>query len=212
MVRGEIMRFYKPLDKILDQADKVRILRFFVKTGAEWTGRQISKEIKISPATCHKVLRELHKEGVLLFRSVGSGHLYKLNAAHYLVKNVLAPLFDGESAGYARLKEILLKRLGRADAKKLVSAVVFGSVSKKTEAAKSDIDILLLVKNEKDKAAIEQKMTEAGDAIIREFGNAFSPYIQTVGEFKSKQSKKLPLVEEILKNNFLIAGKELKDI
>ncbi|MFH1352381.1 MAG: nucleotidyltransferase domain-containing protein [bacterium] len=206
------MKFSKPLDKILNQTAKVRILRFFIKTGAEWTGRQISKEIGVSPVTCHKALRYLYKEGLLLFRSVGVGHLYKLNDENYLVKKAVKPLFEQEDRCYRRLKEILLKYLGILAPQKLVSAVIFGSVSKKNERAKSDIDILLLVKKEEDKDIIERKMELAGAVIIREFGNALSPYIQTVNEFKSRKKKSLPVIKEILKNNFLIAGKPLKDL
>jgi len=206
------MKFSKPLDKILNQTAKVRILRFLIKTGAEWTGRQISKEIGVSPVTCHKALRHLYKEGLLLFRSVGVGHLYKLNDENYLVKKAVRPLFEQEDRCYQRLKEILLKHLRILEPRKLVSAVIFGSVSKKNERAKSDIDILLLVKKEKDKDIIERKMEIAGAVIIRELGNVLSPYIQTVNEFKSKKKKRIPVIKEILKNNFVIAGKPLKDL
>ncbi|MBA3065823.1 nucleotidyltransferase domain-containing protein [bacterium] len=206
------MKFFKPLDKILNQTAKVRILRFLIKTGPEWTGRQISKEIGVSPATCHKALRQLYNEGLLLFRSVGAGHLYKLNDENYLVKKVVRPLFEQEDSIYRRLKEILLEHLGSLSPRKLVSAVVFGSVSKKNERAKSDIDILLLVKKEEDKDEIEKRTALAAAVIIREYGNALSPYIQTVNEFMSKKKKKLPVIKEILKNHFVIAGKALEDL
>ncbi|MBA3052722.1 MAG: nucleotidyltransferase domain-containing protein [Candidatus Omnitrophota bacterium] len=205
------MKFFKPLDKILNQTAKVQILRFFIKTGAEWTGRQISKEIEVSPATCHKALRQLYKEGLLLFRSVGVGHLYKLNDENYLVKKSLRPLFEQEDGCYLRLKEILLKHLGDLAPHKLISAVVFGSVAKKKDRAKSDIDIFLLVKKSGDKDIVEKKVGLAGAEIIKEFGNALSPYIQTVNEFRSKKTKKVPVIREIIKNNFVIAGKPLED-
>jgi len=206
------MKFFRPLDKILNQTAKVKILRFFIKTGAEWTGRQISKEIGTSPVTCHKALRQLYNDGLLLFRGVGVGHLYKLNDENYLVKNAVKPLFEQEGRCYRRLKEILLKHLGKLAPHKLISAVVFGSVAKKKERAKSDIDILLLVKKEGDKDIVEKEMELAGAEIIKEFGNALSPYIQTVNEFKSKKIKDVPVIKEIMKNNFVIAGKPLGDL
>ncbi|MDO9514208.1 MAG: nucleotidyltransferase domain-containing protein [Elusimicrobiota bacterium] len=206
------MKFSKPLDKILNQTAKVQILRFFIKTGAEWTGRQISKEIEVSPATCHKALRQLYNEGLLLFRSVGVGHLYKLNDENYLVKKSLGPLFEQEDGCYLRLKEILLKHLDDLAPHKLISAVVFGSVAKKQDRAKSDIDIFLLVKKSGDKDIVEKKAGLAGAEIINEFGNALSPYIQTVNEFRSKKTKKVPVIREIIKNHFVIAGKPLGDV
>ena len=44
------MRVHDPLDKILNNEVKVKILRFLCKTEAEWSGRQIAQEIKVSPA------------------------------------------------------------------------------------------------------------------------------------------------------------------
>ena len=44
------MRVHNPLDKILSNEIKVKILRFLCKTEAEWSGRQIAKEIKVSSA------------------------------------------------------------------------------------------------------------------------------------------------------------------
>ncbi|MCD6094069.1 MAG: winged helix-turn-helix transcriptional regulator [Candidatus Omnitrophica bacterium] len=82
------MRVHNPLDKILNNEVKIKILRFLCKTEAEWSGRQIAQEIKVSPAAAHKALQELNNERALLFRSVGKSYLYRLN----LVTSFLSPL------------------------------------------------------------------------------------------------------------------------
>jgi len=57
------MRVHDPLNKILNNEVKVKILRFLCRTEAEWSGRQIAQELKVSPAAAHKALRELNKRG-----------------------------------------------------------------------------------------------------------------------------------------------------
>lgn len=51
------MRVHNPLDKILNNELKVKILRFLCKTGAEWSGRQIAQEIKVSPVSTIRYAR-----------------------------------------------------------------------------------------------------------------------------------------------------------
>ena len=87
------MRVHNPLDKILSKETKVKILRFLCKTEAEWSGRQIAKEIKVSPAACHKALRELNNEGALLLRGIGKSNLYSLNKENLIVSDLLKPLY-----------------------------------------------------------------------------------------------------------------------
>ena len=90
------MKISSPLDKILNNETKVKILRFLFKTNAEWNGRQIAKEIGVTPATTHKALQSLHKEGVFLLRNIGKTHVYTLRHNNFTVSNMLKPLFAKE--------------------------------------------------------------------------------------------------------------------
>mgnify|MGYP001084750544 CR=1 FL=1 len=85
------MRVHDPLDKILNNEVKIKILRFLCKTEAEWSGRQIAQEMKVSPAACHKALRELNNEGALLLRSVGRSYLYRLNKENLSLIHISEP-------------------------------------------------------------------------------------------------------------------------
>lgn len=91
------MRVHDPLDKILNNGIKIKILRFLCKTEVEWSGRQIAQEIKVSPAACHKALRELNNERALLLRSIGKSYLYRLNKENLIISDLLKPLYERES-------------------------------------------------------------------------------------------------------------------
>ena len=49
--RRFIIRIHNPLDKILNNEAKIKILRFLCSKEAEWSGIQIAKEIKLNPVT-----------------------------------------------------------------------------------------------------------------------------------------------------------------
>lgn len=204
------MRIYEPLNKILNQESKIKIIRFLFHTQAEWSGRQIAKEIKVSPATCHKVLRELYYEKILFLKSIGVTYLYRLNQNNYIVKNILSRLFQGEKAISEALDRIIVNRIKSKLKKKVISIILFGSVAKKKEKPVSDIDVIVVVKQSSDKRRIENILNSVNGKIIELFSSRMELYILTIDELKNK--RKLPIIKEINKTGRLLWGKPLSEI
>jgi predicted nucleotidyltransferase len=206
------MRVHNPLDKILNTELKIKILRFLCKTEAEWSGRQIAQEIKVSPAACHNALRELNNERALLFRSVGRSNLYRLNKENLIISDLLKPLYERESKIPNEIYEGIVRNISSLVINDIVSIAVFGSVKKRKERPTSDIDLLVLVKNPETKREAEEDFSKVNEKIMSRFGNTVSPYIQTVKEFNSKYKKGLSLVKNILKSHRLLFGTPLKEL
>lgn len=206
------MRVHNPLDKILSNEIKVKILRFLCKTEAEWSGRQIAKEIKVSPAACHKALRELNNEGALLLRGIGKSNLYSLNKENLIVSDLLKPLYERESKIPDEIYEGIVRNISSLVIKDIVSIAIFGSVKKRKERPTSDIDLLVLVKNSENKGEVEKDFGKVNEKIISRFGNTVSPYIQTVEEFNLKYRKGLSLIKNILKSHRLLFGTPLEEL
>ncbi|MCK4244044.1 MAG: nucleotidyltransferase domain-containing protein [Candidatus Omnitrophica bacterium] len=206
------MKVHNPLDKILNNEVKVKILRFLCKTGAEWSGRQLAKEIKVNPATCHKALRELNNERVLLLRSIGKSYLYRLNGENFIVSDLLKPLYERESKILKEIYKTIVESISSLVINNIVSIAIFGSVQKEKERPASDVDILVLVGKEKDKVKTEKDFERVNENIVRKFGNAVSPYIQTVREFKLKRRRNVALIKNILKSHKLLFGRPLEEL
>ena len=204
------MRIHNPLDKILNNEVKVKILRFLCKAEVEWSGRQIAREIKISPAACHKALRELNNERVLLLRSVGRSYLYRLNKGNLIISKLLKPLYGRESKIPGKVYEAIIRNI--ATPGDIASIAVFGSIKRKKERATSDIDLLVLVRNLEDKEKVEEDFGKINEKIVKMFGNTISPYIQSLEEFKLKHKRGLPLVRNILKSHKLLFGRPLEEL
>lgn len=206
------MRVHNPLDKILNNEVKVKILRFLCKTEAEWSGRQIAQEIKVSPAATHKALRELNNERMLLLRSVGKSYLYRLNKENLIISELLKPLYEKESKIPAEIYEAIVRNISSSVIRNIVSIAVFGSVKRKRERPTSDIDVLVVVRSSADKRGVEEDFGNVNEKVMARFGNTVSAYIQTVEEFRLKYKKAVTLIKNVLKSHRVLFGKPLKEL
>lgn len=205
------MRLHNPLEKILNNEIKVKLLRLLCRTGAEWSGRRIADEIRASPAAAHKALSGLQREGILRLRTIGKSYLYSLEQDNLIVKSLLKPLFKKEEILPVTLANIT-KRLPVFLRKKIVSLVIFGSVSRKKERPFSDIDLFFVVKEKGDKSLLDEAMERINLKFMKQYGNMLSPYILSEQEFRLGLKKGQPLLKNIMRDQQLVFGKSLTSI
>jgi len=206
------MRIHQPLNKILNNETKVKVLRFLYSNDIEWSGRRIAREIQISPATCHKALQELYLEGIVLLRNVGKTYLYQFNHENYVAKELLHPLFKKEERLLKVISRLLRDEFSEKVKERIVSIALFGSVEKREDRPDSDIDLLVLVPRAKDKEKLERAFDNLNEKTVRLFGKVVSPYIESVSEFRRKYRQGLPVVREIVQYHKLISGKSLREV
>lgn len=207
------MKFTKPLDSILNTEAKTRILRFFCRTNAEWSGNQIAREIGVSAPATHAALNSLYKEGVLQLRNMGSTHVYSLKQDSVLVSTLLKPLFANEDKLLDNVIEVVKRKISSSKTKKkILSAALFGSTNIQQETPVSDIDIAVVVEDAKAKPSVERLFEEIDANVSKEFGNTVSPYVNTLVEFKSKRKQGLAVIKNIMKSYRLIYGKRLESL
>ena len=205
------MLFHQPINAILNDERKVRILRFLCRKGGQWSGRRLAAELSLNPVMTHRALRELHHTTVLDFQNVGKSFVYSLRDDHYLVRELLKPLFQQEAVSQERLGVVLRQALGRASTE-VVSVAIYGSVVRKEERPTSDIDILVLVRSAQGKRQVQERMERVWAAVTKEFGNSVAPYIHTVPEARRKAQRKLAVFQHILAAHELLWGQPLKDV
>ena len=207
------MRLDRPLDKILNNAIKIRILRILFQDQGEMNGRQIGRMAGVTPKTAHEILQDLLGEGVLVMRAIGKTYLFCLNEDRLVVKDVLRPLFTAESALRKRLFNIIRTTVARSDLKdEIISVAVFGSVHARTERPTSDVDLLVVIKNPASKKKTEALFSEIDQRVSSLWGNLVSPYINGLTEFKKNTKKRTGPVPGILRSYQLIYGDRLEKI
>jgi predicted nucleotidyltransferase len=198
---------------ILNSKSQAAVLRFLWKTGGEWGGREVARQTGLSAPACHTALKQLDATGLVLFRRISNSHLYKINSGNYLVEKVFAPLFEAETAMPGLLIKTVRDYLAKETAPgALLCAAVYGSMATGREKLESDMDLLLVASTPAAAAALEQPVQGLRKLIYKKFSIPVSPYIQPLAELQLKYKKKLPLVINMLAENKLVYGKDLKEL
>lgn len=197
---------------VLNQKSQARVLRFLWKSRAEWSGREISRQTGLSAPACHQALKQLAARGLALFRRVSNVHLYKINSDNYLVEHVFAPLFETEDALPGQVLKAITEFLADYPGNKLLAAAVFGSMATGRERLESDLDLLVVARDEESAKELAQRLQELRTLIYRKFSIPVSPYIQPLAALRTKYKNKLPLILRILKDNQRVYGKDIKEL
>lgn len=205
------MRIHDNLDEILKSKSKIKILRFLFAEKDEHTGRAIARGIDMSASFAYETLQEMKEENLISARRKGNAILYKLQTDNYIVEKMLAPLFGREKALYGDIVSIIKQNLVRYK-KDIVSMAIFGSIIRREETAKSDIDLVIIVKNKIGKSKIEEVIDELNINMAKKFGTIISPYILAEIEIKRKYAEKKEIIISILNNNQLIYGEPIERI
>ncbi|MCB4792112.1 MAG: nucleotidyltransferase domain-containing protein [Elusimicrobia bacterium] len=204
------MEYKNVLDSLLGQKVKVKILRHLAFNSGQQSGREIAAAADINHWQCHKVLREFCAHGIVKVKKTGSMHLFVLNKEHYFVKNTLIPLFKSEKESIVELTKdigvVLLQSLGNLK-NEILSIILFGSLASENEKPKSDIDVLVIIKNIAAKDKIIDIASGENTYFMEHFGNTLSPYILTINEFIKKAKKGDKLISNIIKSGKTVYGK-----
>jgi len=104
----------------------------------------------------------------------------------------------------------LVKTINRKLKGKIFSVVLFGSVAKRKEKPLSDIDIMIVIKRDSDRAEIERIMNTVNDKTMKLFNSRIEPYILTAADLKKKS--KLAIIKEISRTGKLVLGKPLAEL
>lgn len=203
------MLLRNPLDDILGQISKVKILRFLITSQAQLNGREIAKNVGLSHVKVHTALKELSRHGLINVRSVGKSLVYWLNEEHLLAKDVLMPMFEKEAKIPQLIPNIILKE---SKTPLPLSIILFGSFAKNNASPDSDIDIALIYPDHKNKSLIRNELTEVEKRITRLFGNHLACVPIKIREFKKRFKKNQRFIKEVVKTGKVIYGKSIAEI
>lgn len=199
----------RPLDAILGQCSKVKILRFLVKSQSQLNGREIAKNVKLSHVKTHTALKDLTRHGVVNMRSVGNSLIYWLNEDHFLVKEIVRPAFEKEANLFTHIARIILKEIKLAQP---LSVILFGSFAKGNASADSDIDVVIIYPHANQKSLITRGLSEAGKKVTSLFGNHLAGMPLAIDEFQRKLKAKNKFINEIIRTGKVIYGKNISEL
>jgi len=194
------------LNDIFGSRSKTDIIRLLAG-GKSFSGTQIATQLGMGVWACHRSLRELVNNGILLLMNMGKSYLYRLDTGNYLSK-ILITLFNQERLA---LKSYLDEALGEIRPL-LVSAILFGSVARGDEVPYSGVDLLLIAKTDEAVREAREKLARKKIPLLRQYGNLLVPYFATptlIGHLVKKES---PFLLKIKKEGVVLWGKSLEEL
>lgn len=202
------MKFTNLLDDVLGQKSKIKVLRFLTKVRGSFTGRELARQVGLSPEKTRQVLKDFQEQGIVEVQNAGRTNLYKLRKESTLVKNVLVPLFHSER----NLPKSLAQTIRKGTSFPVVSIILFGSLARGEERSDSDIDVLILTENNGDLRKAKKEIESIEHKVIEEFSNRLSPLIWNVREFQRRYKTKDHLLRQIIKEGIVLHGKTVSEV
>ena len=173
------------IDDVLGSKVKLRILRKLYDDSTPKSGRTLARELGCSHTHAINNLRALEDLGVLVRRRVGASNTYRFNEKSYVVDNMIAPLFRAEHNFMNDLVNRVTENLGD----NVVKVVLFGSRARGTASPRSDVDIILVVRNVHPREEIELLVADAAAESSVEFGLPIEAFVFSEQEFEAKMQE-----------------------
>ena len=181
------MRFHEVIDDIISSPVRLKVASFLLTHEAPMSEREIASILKISHMSINRVMGELAEVNFVHCKTIGRAHVWAVNPksfAYHAIKRIV-DVIQSSSSPLTELRKLILKYL---PPKKVRRLILFGSIAKGEENADSDIDLLIVVKTEKEKGRIEPLLDQLSAACLDMFGNRLSAYLLSDKEWKQKKS------------------------
>jgi predicted nucleotidyltransferase len=197
--------FLSPLDHVLTNRGKVRLLRALMPLSRPVSGREAAKLARLSQTPALRALEDLVTMGVLRRTETPSQYLYEVNRTHQLAREGLEPLFQAERERIGRVLDTLRSVL-RQDSGRIASAAVFGSAACGQDLPGSDFDVLVVTKNDSDVDLLHGRLADTIPRMVEEFGLELSPVVLPLSRFREMHRNGDSLVADVLREARMITG------
>ena len=177
---------------------------------------QISKLLKIGYVPAYNHINEMEKKGIIKISKIGNAKQCKLNLENAKTKHLLQELdiirkdnLYNKNPKLKTIIESLISKLTEKYASEILSIVLFGSFAKGVYTKKSDIDIMFIVSDLRDKNLRESIERECV-SFNYSHNTEISPLITNIEELKKMlNSKELNVGKETKEFGISLFGHEL---
>lgn len=182
------MRFSRVSSDLLSSPERMAVLSVLLGGAKKiFSGREVARLAGVSPPGAWRILKNLEEHGMVSRIRVGNADSWQVRENHFLTEK-LGQVERMEREAFALLRQVLLESLNGLDAYKVI---LFGSIARGDEKPKSDIDLLVVVKNAEQKELARDRLLDASVKISEKFGNSLSPAVYSLKEFKAKTNSQL---------------------
>lgn len=207
--------FLRPLEEILGTRSKVSLLRALMQREAAVSGRQAARLAGVSQHAGARALDELDDLGIVERTVTPGEHRFTVNRRHFLVEHGLVPLFNAEVRAVDTVFDELHRMVSalalEAEAD-VVSGVVFGSVAREEDRPSSDLDLLLVVKDDAGAERLATRTDKRSDPLRERFGVHVASLTLSLGRLRELHDEGAPLAEAMREEGRAVFGRHVGDL
>jgi predicted nucleotidyltransferase len=181
-----------PLDEILGNRTKIKLLRVLVPLSRPVSLREAARLAGMSAAGASRAMEHLTAMGVMERREASGQHLYTVNRENYFT-GVLSGLFGAEEAR----QQALFQALRDALVPMAKAAAIFGSRARGDDRPDSDLDLLVVIEDADGEEGVWDHLVVLQPRIQREFGLRLSPVILGLERLREREREGDPFVEAV---------------
>lgn len=196
------------IDTVFSGKARLGILRALYDSSQALTGRELARRSGLSPQQAHNVLKALVSLGIVDLTVAAPAHLFSLNRKHWVITDVARVIFESEK----NWLDTMLGELSRGLPPSVKSLVLFGSAARSRLRGASDIDLLALIDDNKNKKAVLAYFTGRSADILARGHYPLAPLVLTLDEFRGKYKQNDDFIRTVLKTGRVIAGKLMTEI
>lgn len=194
------------LQHLFSASSNVIVLRALNSRVVGITGRETARVSGLSIRTVQNALAHLENLGLVNRTIGGRDHLFNINRNNKIVKNLINYIFEFEK----NFKNEIFSLIKTGLAHLTSGIIVYGSVARGEEDYSSDLDICIVYVKNRNK--IESSVSVLRDKLYEDYRITLAPYFITEDDFKKRARKKLPPVNNIIKEGILLSGKSIKEL
>ncbi len=197
------MKMHAVYDDLLGNKTKIRILRvMFEYPDKTFSEHELSRFTHVPQPTIHRNMGDLVSSNLVVFSRMGKMNLFSLNRKSALY-NAVKQFLEVERGMPAELEKVITEAFAHED--DVITVNLYGSFAKGLERSDSDVDIIVVVSDDADIEAINERVEELGRLIRTQFGNTLSCTAKRRKEMKEIKHKQI--YNEMKRSRNLIARK-----
>lgn len=187
------MKLAAPTEEVLSNRASLGIVRALLERPARaQSGRAWARDSGVALPSALRELSRLADLGIVSVHEESHVHTWRLNPRHYLVPP-LRQLIGAERIPQQVLEQLVRQAVRRAPG--IREVILFGSRARGEATPESDVDLLFLVRSERDREACLPAMVDLLAKSRSRLGLSLSMLVYTAAEWASK--REMPFAKAI---------------
>ena len=201
------------LGRILGSHTKIKLLFVLINNPhVTYTEKELAKESISSMSEVNRQISHLVKAGIILMQRIGKTKAYSINQKHFLFLP-LKKLFVDLNKIYKKIvqdvKKVITKRFRCIQAIILIGSLVKGKLRQNIIEEPSDIDLIFIVKKDKDIKEVKKTLIHyINKDISLKYGITLYPFVISQQEYLNRLYKKDLFILESYTKGEVIYGQK----